>query len=159
MSTCWVDKGETIIPRPEYKRKSWLKYCANVERSYTWGPFYFTGKHYPESKGYECEIDGYWFAGTVGGGFFVGFIIGYAIKNVIKLAAVLVGLFIAALAYYPVRRIFNSVYNSFYLRIRRLYYGSTSNFTNCVGYWWLILYEPYAMKGSQQSHCADILSR
>jgi len=39
------------------------------------------------------------FAGTVGGGFFVGFIIGYAIKKVIKLTAVIVGLFIAALAY------------------------------------------------------------
>ena len=39
------------------------------------------------------------FAGTVGGGFFVGFITGYAIKKVIKLAAVIVGLFIAALAY------------------------------------------------------------
>jgi uncharacterized membrane protein (Fun14 family) len=34
------------------------------------------------------------FAGTVGGGFFVGLIIGYAIKKVIKLAAVIVGLFI-----------------------------------------------------------------
>ena len=39
------------------------------------------------------------FAGTVGGGFLVGFITGYAIKKVIKFAAVIVGLFIAALAY------------------------------------------------------------
>jgi hypothetical protein len=31
------------------------------------------------------------FAGTVGGGFLVGFITGYAIKKVIKLAAVIVG--------------------------------------------------------------------
>jgi uncharacterized membrane protein (Fun14 family) len=47
------------------------------------------------------------FAGTVGGGFFVGFITGYAIKKVIKLAAVIVGLFIAALAYLQYQRILN----------------------------------------------------
>jgi uncharacterized membrane protein (Fun14 family) len=44
------------------------------------------------------------FVGTVGGGFFVGFITGYAIK---KLAAVIVGLFIAALAYLQYQRILN----------------------------------------------------
>lgn len=45
------------------------------------------------------------FVGTVGGGFFIGFITGYAIKKVIKLAAVIVGLFIAALAYLEYQRI------------------------------------------------------
>ena len=45
--------------------------------------------------------------GTVGGGFFVGFITGYAIKKVIKLAAVIVGLFIAALVYLQYQRILN----------------------------------------------------
>jgi uncharacterized membrane protein (Fun14 family) len=45
------------------------------------------------------------FAGTVGGGFFIGLITGYAIKKVIKLAAVIVGLFIAALAYLEYQRI------------------------------------------------------
>jgi uncharacterized membrane protein (Fun14 family) len=45
------------------------------------------------------------FAGTVGGGFFIGLITGYAIKKVIKLAAVIVGLFIAALAYLEYERI------------------------------------------------------
>jgi uncharacterized membrane protein (Fun14 family) len=47
------------------------------------------------------------FAGTVGGAFFIGFITGYAIKKVIKLAAVIVGLFIAALAYLEYQRILN----------------------------------------------------
>jgi uncharacterized membrane protein (Fun14 family) len=47
------------------------------------------------------------FAGTVGGGFFIGFITGYAIKKVIKLAAAIVGLFIAALAYLQYQRILN----------------------------------------------------
>jgi uncharacterized membrane protein (Fun14 family) len=47
------------------------------------------------------------FAGTVGGGFFFGFITGYAMKKVMKLAAVIVGLFIAALAYLEYQRILN----------------------------------------------------
>ncbi len=45
------------------------------------------------------------FAGTVGGGFSIGLITGYAIKKVIKLAAVIVGLFIAGLAYLEYQRI------------------------------------------------------
>ncbi|MFZ0510655.1 MAG: FUN14 domain-containing protein [Candidatus Nitrosopolaris sp.] len=47
------------------------------------------------------------FAGTVGTGFSLGFITGYAIKKVIKLAAVIVGVFIAALAYLEYQRILN----------------------------------------------------
>jgi uncharacterized membrane protein (Fun14 family) len=43
------------------------------------------------------------FAGTVGG----GFITGYAIKKVIKLAAVIFGLFVATLAYLQYQRILN----------------------------------------------------
>jgi uncharacterized membrane protein (Fun14 family) len=35
----------------------------------------------------------------MGGGFFVGILIGYAVKKVIKIAAVIVGLFLSALAY------------------------------------------------------------
>jgi uncharacterized membrane protein (Fun14 family) len=38
-------------------------------------------------------------AATMGGGFFVGFLIGYALKKVIKIVAVIVGLFLAGLAY------------------------------------------------------------
>ena len=38
-------------------------------------------------------------AATLGGGFFVGVLIGYALKKVIKLVAVIVGLFLAGLAY------------------------------------------------------------
>jgi uncharacterized membrane protein (Fun14 family) len=36
---------------------------------------------------------------TVGGGFFGGLLFGYAIKKVVKLIAVMAGLFIAGLAY------------------------------------------------------------
>ena len=49
--------------------------------------------------------------GTVGGGFFLGFITGYAIKKVLKLAAVIVGLFIAALAYLEYQRIVSVDWN------------------------------------------------
>ena len=45
------------------------------------------------------------FAGTIGGGFFVGLLTGYAIKKIIKITAVIVGLFIAALAYMQYQRI------------------------------------------------------
>jgi uncharacterized membrane protein (Fun14 family) len=38
-------------------------------------------------------------AATMGGGFFVGILIGYALKKVIKLAAVIFGLFLSGLAY------------------------------------------------------------
>lgn len=37
------------------------------------------------------------FAGRVGGGFFLGLLTGYAVKKIIKIVAVLVGLFIAVL--------------------------------------------------------------
>ena len=45
--------------------------------------------------------------GTVGGGFFIGLITGFAIKEIIKLTAVMVGLFFAALAYLEYQRILN----------------------------------------------------
>ena len=38
-------------------------------------------------------------AATLGGGFLVGILIGYALKKVIKIAAIIVGLFLAGLAY------------------------------------------------------------
>jgi uncharacterized membrane protein (Fun14 family) len=38
-------------------------------------------------------------AATMGGGFFMGILIGYALKKVIKLVAVIAGLFFAGLAY------------------------------------------------------------
>jgi uncharacterized membrane protein (Fun14 family) len=39
------------------------------------------------------------YATTMGGGFFVGILIGYALKKVIKIVAVIVGLFLARLVY------------------------------------------------------------
>lgn len=46
-------------------------------------------------------------AGSIGGGFFIGLITGYAIKKVIKLAAVIIGVFVAALAYFRFQHVIN----------------------------------------------------
>ena len=50
-------------------------------------------------------------AATMGGGFFVGVLIGYALKKVIKLLAVIVGLFVAGLAYLQYHQIANINWN------------------------------------------------
>jgi uncharacterized membrane protein (Fun14 family) len=48
---------------------------------------------------------------TLGGGFFIGVLIGYALKKVIKLAAVIGGLFFAGLAYLQYHQIANINWN------------------------------------------------
>ena len=50
-------------------------------------------------------------AATLRGGFFVGVLIGYALKKVIKLLAVIVGLFLAGLAYLQYNQIANINWN------------------------------------------------
>jgi uncharacterized membrane protein (Fun14 family) len=46
-------------------------------------------------------------AATMAGGFFVGVLIGYALKKVIKIMAVIIGLFLAGLAYLQYHQIAN----------------------------------------------------
>jgi uncharacterized membrane protein (Fun14 family) len=46
-------------------------------------------------------------AATMGGGFFLGVLIGYALKKIIKMVAVIVGLFLAGLAYLQSQQIAN----------------------------------------------------
>jgi uncharacterized membrane protein (Fun14 family) len=50
-------------------------------------------------------------AATLGGGFFVGILIGYALKKVIKIVAVIFGLFLAGLAYLQYHQIANINWN------------------------------------------------
>ena len=50
-------------------------------------------------------------AATLSGGFFVGLLIGYALKKVIKLLAVIVGLFLAGLAYLQSQQVANINWN------------------------------------------------
>ena len=51
------------------------------------------------------------YATTIGGGFFVGILIGYALKKVIKIVAVIFGLFLAGLAYLQSQQIANINWN------------------------------------------------
>src|ERR687890_1954005 len=50
-------------------------------------------------------------AATLGGGFFIGVLIGYALKKVIKMVAVIAGLFFAGLAYLQSQQIANINWN------------------------------------------------
>src|ERR687890_436613 len=50
-------------------------------------------------------------AATLGGGFFIGVLIGYALKKVIKMVAVIVGLFLVGLAYLQSQQIANINWN------------------------------------------------
>jgi uncharacterized membrane protein (Fun14 family) len=50
-------------------------------------------------------------AATMGSGFFVGILLGYALKKVIKIVVVIVGLFLAALAYLQYHQIGNINWN------------------------------------------------
>jgi uncharacterized membrane protein (Fun14 family) len=50
-------------------------------------------------------------AATMGGGFFVGILIGYALKKIIKIVAIIVGLFLAGLAYLQYHQIANINWN------------------------------------------------
>jgi uncharacterized membrane protein (Fun14 family) len=50
-------------------------------------------------------------AATLGGGFFVGILIGYTLKRVLKIVAVIVGLFLAGLAYLQYHQIANVNWN------------------------------------------------
>ena len=51
------------------------------------------------------------YATTIGGGFVVGILIGYALKKVIKMVAVILGLFFAGLAYLQYHQIANINWN------------------------------------------------
>jgi uncharacterized membrane protein (Fun14 family) len=51
------------------------------------------------------------YATTMGGGFFLGVLIGYALKKVIKIVAVIVGLFLAGSAYLQYHQIANINWN------------------------------------------------
>ena len=50
-------------------------------------------------------------AATMSGGFFVGILIGYALKKIIKIVAIVVGLFLAGLAYLQYNQIANINWN------------------------------------------------
>lgn len=58
------------------------------------------------------------FAATIGGGFVAGILIGYALKKVVKLAAVVVGLFFTGIAYLQYQQILNINCNKYSIRFK-----------------------------------------
>ena len=67
-------------------------------------------------------------AATMGGGFFVGILIGYALKKVIKIAAVIVGLFLAGLAYLQYHQIANINWN----KLQTVSEGTITTLSNAI---------------------------
>jgi uncharacterized membrane protein (Fun14 family) len=67
-------------------------------------------------------------AATMGVGFFVGILIGYALKKVIKIAAVIIGLFLAGLAYLQYHQIANINWN----KLQTLSEGVITTLSNAI---------------------------
>jgi uncharacterized membrane protein (Fun14 family) len=67
-------------------------------------------------------------AATMGGGFFVGVLIGYALKKVIKLVVVIVGLFLGGLAYLQYNQIANINWN----RLQQISEGTITTLSNAI---------------------------
>jgi uncharacterized membrane protein (Fun14 family) len=67
-------------------------------------------------------------AATLGGGFFVGILIGYALKKVIKLVAVIVGLFLAGLVYLQSQQIANINWN----KLQTVSEGAITTLSNAI---------------------------
>jgi uncharacterized membrane protein (Fun14 family) len=67
-------------------------------------------------------------AATLGGGFFIGVLIGYALKKIIKLLAVIVGLFLAGLAYLQYNQIATINWN----KLQTLSEGTITTLSNMI---------------------------
>src|SRR5215208_3253976 len=65
---------------------------------------------------------------TLSGGFFVGILIGYALKKVIKIVAVIVGLFLAGLAYLQYHHIANINWN----KLQTVSEGAVTTLSNAI---------------------------
>jgi uncharacterized membrane protein (Fun14 family) len=65
---------------------------------------------------------------TLGGGFFVGVLIGYALKKVIKLVAIIVGLFLAGLAYLQTQQLANINWN----KLQQMSEGAITTLSNAI---------------------------
>jgi uncharacterized membrane protein (Fun14 family) len=67
-------------------------------------------------------------AATLGGGFFVGILIGYALKKVIKIVAIIAGLFVAGLAYLQYHQIANINWN----KLQTVSEGTITTLSNAI---------------------------
>jgi uncharacterized membrane protein (Fun14 family) len=69
-----------------------------------------------------------YFTATNAGGFFVGILIGYALKKVIKMVAVIVVLFLAALAYLQYHQVANMNWN----KLQTVSEGAITTLSNAI---------------------------
>jgi uncharacterized membrane protein (Fun14 family) len=69
-------------------------------------------------------------SGTIGGGFIGGVLLGYALKKVVKLIAVIVGLFIAGLAYLQYQQIASVNWNKVEGTISTIANATTNTFND-----------------------------
>jgi uncharacterized membrane protein (Fun14 family) len=83
-------------------------------------------------------------AATMGSGFFVGVLIGYALKKVIKMVAVIAGLFLAGLAYLQYHQIANINWN----KLQQMSEGTITTLSNAI-----IMQTP-GISGSSDIHAA-----
>jgi uncharacterized membrane protein (Fun14 family) len=67
-------------------------------------------------------------AATLGGAFFIGILIVYAVKKVIKLVAIIVGLFLAGLAYLQYHQIANINWN----KLQQISEGAITTLSNTI---------------------------
>ena len=86
-------------------------------------------------------------AATMGGGFFVGVLIGYALKKVIKIVAVIVGLFLSALAYLQSQQIANINWN----KLQQISEGAITTLSN-------LMTQIPGISGTADSHAAATVS-
>ena len=67
-------------------------------------------------------------AATMSGGFFSGILIGYALKKIIKVVAIIVGLFLAGLAYLQYHQIANINWN----KLQTVSEGAITTLSNAI---------------------------
>ena len=67
-------------------------------------------------------------AATLGGGFFIGILIGYALKKVIKIVAIIAGLFLVGLAYLQYHQIANINWN----KLQTVSEGALTTLSNAI---------------------------
>src|ERR671922_226041 len=87
-------------------------------------------------------------AATLGGGFFVGILIGYALKKIIKIVAVIFGLFLAGLAYLQYHQIASINWN----KPQQVSEGVITTLSNAI-----IMQIP-GISGGDSSHAAATVS-
>ena len=81
-------------------------------------------------------------AATIGGGFLVGILIGYAIKKVVKVVAIIVGLFFAGLAYLQYQQIVGINWN----KLQQVFQNAVATLENATT----------QIPGFNSGHSADI---